>query len=292
MPHPRPYLVGLVGTGVIPSLTPQLHMAEAQAQGLVYVDRPIDLTELAISPDRIGEILDWAERLGFDALNVTHPCKQLVLPYLDRVEPTAAALGAVNTVLFTSDGRVGHNTDTSGYAESFRAELSDAAHDRVVQIGAGGAGSAVADALLREGVSTLTIVDVNVLRAGSLAADLRLRHPQAHVHSAALEQLPGLLSDADGIAHCTPTGMAERPGIAFDPALLHPGLWVSEIVYRPFDTALLRAARERGCRTLDGSGMAVHQAALAFELITGIHPDTQRMSVHFRELVQRESVLT
>jgi shikimate dehydrogenase len=286
------YLVGLVGTGVTPSLTPRMHMAEARAHGVTYIHRPIDLTPLGISPDRIGEILDWAQRLGFDALNITHPCKQLVLPHLDRVVPLAADLGAVNTVLFTPTGRVGHNTDTTGYAEAFRTGLAGAARAAVVQVGAGGAGSAVAEALLREGVTALTIVDLSLVRAGSLVADLRLRHPEARIESAAAEQLPSLLATADGVVNCTPTGMADRPGTPFDVALLRPELWVSDIVYRPFDTALLIAARARGCRTLDGGGMAVRQAADAFELITGLHADVERMSEHLRQLVTTDHILT
>ncbi|KEP75526.1 shikimate dehydrogenase, partial [Microbacterium sp. SUBG005] len=145
----HPYLVGLIGTGVLPSLTPPMHMAEARALGLTYVYRPLDLTALGIDPARIGEVLAWAERLGYDAVNVTHPCKQSVLAHLDRIDPVAAALGAVNTVLFTPTGRVGHNTDTTGFAAAFVDGLPDAATRHVVQLGAGGAGSAVADALLR-----------------------------------------------------------------------------------------------------------------------------------------------
>ena len=95
------YLVGLIGTGVGPSLTPAMHMGEGRSQGLDYVYRTIDLNTLGISPDRIGEVLSWARDLGFDAVNVTHPCKQLALAHLDDIDPVAATLGAVNTVLFS-----------------------------------------------------------------------------------------------------------------------------------------------------------------------------------------------
>ena len=107
----------------------------------------------------------------------------------------------------------------------------------------------------------------------------------ARVDASSFDKLSVLLPDSTGLVHATPTGMAEHPGIAFDPALLHPGLWVADIVYRPLDTALLQAARAAGCRTLDGGHMAVHQAVDAFALITGITPDAERMSRHFRDLV-------
>ena len=101
----------------------------------------------------------------------------------------------------------------------------------------------------------------------------------------ALLLLPVLLPASDGLVHATPTGMAEHPGLPLDPALLHPRMWVADIVYRPLDTALLGAARAAGCRTLDGGFMAVYQAVEAFELITGVTPDAHRMSDHFRRLV-------
>lgn len=286
----HPYLVGLVGTGVTPSLTPPLHMAEARALGLDYVYRPIDLTALGLVPDQLSDILEWARRLGFDALNITHPCKRLVIEYLDRVDPVAAALGAVNTVLFTDEGLVGHNTDTTGFEAGFRTGLPEAPLDDVVMLGAGGAGAAVGDALLRLGARRLTVVDVDAARAAELAAQLAGRHAAA-VTSAAPDALPRLLPAADGVVHCTPTGMHDHPGTPFDTALLRPDLWVADIVYRPLDTALLQAARAVGCRTLDGGRMAVFQAVDAFTLVTGLVPDADRMIGTFHSLVAADAAL-
>jgi shikimate dehydrogenase len=290
MMRSRPYLVGLVGTGVTPSLTPALHMTEARALGLDYVYRTIDLAELGLAPDELPDILTWARRLGFDALNITHPCKRLVVEYLARLDPVAAALGSVNTVLFTDEGLVGFNTDTTGFETAFRTGLPGAPIDDVVLLGAGGAGSAVADALLRVGATRLTIVDLDADRAGELAADLAARHA-AHVSAASPDALPGLLATASGLVHCTPTGMKDHPGMPFSPALLRPGLWVADIVYRPLETELLRAARDAGSPTLDGGRMAVHQAVDAFRLITGHTPDPDRMTRHFQTLVASHEVL-
>ncbi|MBX7434373.1 shikimate dehydrogenase [Mycobacterium sp. Y57] len=282
----RPYLVGLVGTGVGPSLTPALHMAEAHAQGLEYVYRTIDLDELGCPPARVGEVLAWARALGYDALNITHPCKQLVLEHLDDVDPVAAALGAVNTVVFgPGGGATGFNTDVTGFAHGFGEGLPAAPLDDVVLVGAGGAGTAVAEALLRLGTGHLTIVDLDEERARTLGDALATRHAAAHIEASSFAKLSALLPDSDGVVHATPTGMAAHPGMAFSAELLHPGLWVADIVYRPLDTALLRAARAAGCRTLDGGHMAVHQATDAFALITGVTPDATRMSRHFRSLV-------
>lgn len=280
----NPYLVGLVGQGVGPSLTPALHMAEGRAHGLDYLYRTIDLNVIGVAPERIGEILEWARALGYDALNVTHPCKQLVIPHLDDLDDAAAALGAVNTVIFGDDRTVGYNTDAPGFATGFTEGLPGAEVSNVVLLGAGGAGAAVGHALLDLGVEHLAVVDLDVDRATVLAHDLAARHPDARVDASAFDKLSVLLPGSNGVVHCTPTGMADHPGIPFDAALLRPGLWVADIVYRPLDTALLAAARTAGCRTLDGGHMAVHQATTAFELITGITPDADRMSRHFRTL--------
>ena len=209
-------------------------------------------------------------------MNVTHPCKQAVVAHLDALSDDAAALEAVNTVVFEGGRATGHNTDTTGFAESFARGLPDAELERVVLLGAGGAGAAVAYAALRLGVRQLTIVDVDARRAEACVR--RLDSDRA---------APGTLDsleDADGLIHATPTGMDGHPGLPLDEELLHPGLWVAEVVYRPLETELLQRAREIGCRTLDGGGMAVFQAAESFELFTGLQPDRERMLRHFAEL--------
>ncbi|MEN3316786.1 MAG: shikimate dehydrogenase [Mycobacterium sp.] len=280
-----PYLVGLVGNGVGPSLTPALHMAEGRAQGLDYVYRTIDLNSAGVAPERIGEVLEWARTLGYNALNITHPCKRLVIEHLDDVDTLAAELGAVNTVVFDGSRAVGYNTDTTGFALGFREGLPDAPTDNVVLLGAGGAGAAVGDALLRLGTEHLMVVDLDIERATALAGELSARRPESRVDASVADKLPVLLPSSDGVVHCTPTGMAEHPGIPISAQMLHPDLWVADIVYRPLDTELLTSARRAGCRVCDGGHMAVHQATEAFELITGITPDSDRMSRHFRRLV-------
>src|SRR5688572_13988743 len=180
----RPTLVGLVGTGVGPSLTPAMHMREAHHHGLDYVYRTLDLDDLGLAPEQVGELLGWARRLGYDALNVTHPCKRLVLPHLDHLEDRAARLGAVNTVVFDADGgATGHNTDTTGFATAFATGLPDVTTAEVVQLGAGGAGAAVADALLAGATDRLVLVDVDPQRSEALAHDLADRFPAAQVET-------------------------------------------------------------------------------------------------------------
>jgi shikimate dehydrogenase len=279
------FLVGLVGSGIGPSLSPPLHEREADELGLRYLYRRLDLDRLQLPASAIGEILAAARLAGYDGLNVTHPCKQLVLEHLDELSPDAAALGAVNTVVLRDGRAVGHNTDWSGFARAFDRGLPEAPLDRVVLLGAGGAGAAVAHALLTLGTRRLTVLDVDGTRAGELAAALGGRFGDDRAEGGDLGALPATLVRADGLVHATPTGMAAHPGLPLDARLLRADLWVADIVYRPLETALVRTARELGCRVLDGGGMAVFQAVDAFRLFTGVEPDAERMLTHFTTLV-------
>lgn len=278
------YLVGLIGSGIGPSLSPALHEREADRQGLRYLYRLIDIDRLGVGPEAVGDLVRAARDLGFDGLNITHPCKQLVIEHLDELAPQAAALGAVNTVVFDGGRAIGHNTDVTGFAASFARGLPDVSLERVVQLGAGGAGAAVAHAVLTLGAGHVTVVDAMPDRAADLAAGLNRHFGEGRAAAAAPDALGALLGRADGVVHATPTGMAAHPGLPFAAELLHPGLWVAEVVYRPLETELLRAARAVGCAALDGGGMAVFQAVDAFRLFTGREPDSGRMLADIAEL--------
>jgi len=279
---PRSVLAGLIGSGIQASRTPAMHEREGAAHGMPYIYKLIDLDVLGLTADALPELLTAARRFGFAGLNITHPCKQSVIPLLDDLSPDARALGAVNAVVFRDGRTVGHNTDWSGFAESFRRSLSDAARHWVVQFGAGGAGAAVAHALLTSGVGELSIVDTDRGRAERLAQDLCGRFGAGY---AVARADPGqAVREADGIVNTTPLGMAKYPGMPVARELLRPDLWVADIVYFPLETELLRTARALGCRTMGGGGMAVFQAAAAFRLFSGLEPDPERMMRHFESM--------
>ncbi|WP_449657166.1 shikimate dehydrogenase [Streptomonospora wellingtoniae] len=282
------YLVGLIGAGVGPSLTPPMHEREAAASGRRLIYRTIDIAELDLPPESVADLVPAARRLGFNGLNITHPCKQLVLPVLDGLTSDAAAIGAVNTVVFDGGSAIGHNTDWSGFARSLERGLPHAARERVVLLGAGGAGAAVAHALLASEVRTLVVADLDTGRAAELAERVGRRFPGARCEPAGADDPGRLLAGADGLVHATPVGMAHHPGTPVPRELLRPPLWVADVVYRPLRTELLDDAESRGCATLDGGAMAVFQAADAFQLFTGTPPDRDRMLAHFHELLAAE----
>lgn len=275
------YLVGLIGDGITASMTPPMHEAEAAAQGLQYLYRPIDLAQIGRPAEDVGDLLRAGRDLGFNAFNITHPCKQIVLDHLDEVSDRAAALQAVNTVLVQGGRFVGHNTDQTGFSAALATELPGAVKDHVVQLGTGGAGSAVAYALLDSGVRHLGLFDIDPERAAARAQALASHFPQAQVSAVGPEGLSEAVTRADGLVNCTPIGMHHHPGAPIDLELIDARQWVADVIYLPVDTPLVRRARSLGCPVLDGGAMAVGQAVDAFRLITGLEADRSRMRRHF-----------
>jgi shikimate dehydrogenase len=287
----RRFVVGLIGASVGASLSPPLHEHEADQLGMRYIYQVIDIDVLAMDPRDVGELVRRAADMGFAGVNVTYPCKQLVVPHLHALSPDAEALGAVNTVVFSGGRSIGHNTDWSGFAAGFRRGLPDVPVGHVVLLGAGGAGTAVAYALMSLGVRRLTVVDVDPGRAIDLVALINQAATIPGLDGARGMAEPGRMADlgahlatADGLVNASPVGMTPRLGAPLPLDLLHERLWVADIVYRPLVTELLHQAKQLGCRTLDGGDMVVFQAAAAFELFTGVQPDTRRMLRHFAEL--------
>ncbi len=271
-------LVGLIGRAIQSSRSPVMHEREAVRLGMDCSYVLIDFDHLGLDDDMLAGAVTAAGQAGFHGLNVTHPFKQAVIAHLDALSPEAGAIGAVNTIVFTGGRATGHNTDSWGFAESFRDGMPGAPLGRVVQFGAGGAGAAVAHALVELGVGELAIVDSDPSRARSLAQRMSARTGGRVRAEVDLERA---LAEADGIVNTTPVGMAKYPGLPFAQDLLRPRHWVAEIIYFPAETELLRRARALGCRTLSGTGMAIGQAARAFELFTGRTADRAAMAGHF-----------
>jgi shikimate dehydrogenase len=258
-----------------------MHEREGAAQG---VDLSYELFDFAVSghdESSLESKLEQLQQRGYAGVNITFPYKQSVIAHLDHLSEGARRVGAVNTVQFCPAGRIGYNTDVTGFSLSVQQGLPGASMGQVLQMGAGGAGAATAQALMDLGVGTLQICDFDALRAASLVEWLGKQHPSQRI--TLCTDVAEALRAADGLVNATPMGMLSHPGSPVDVELLDPRIWVADIVYFPLETELLAAARARGCRTLDGSGMAVHQAAAAFEIFTGRRAEVERMRRSFME---------
>lgn len=274
-------LIGLIGVAIQRSLSPALHEEEARHHGLRLHYQLIDLDAAGVDPSILPELLRAVRAIGFAGLNITYPCKQSVIPLLDALSEEAQAIGAVNTVVRRGDRLVGYNTDGSGWSWGFQRALPRADLSHVALLGAGGAGSACADAVLRLGARALLIADQDPARARQLAERLNHHFPGTRASAASVESA---LEGATGLIQATPVGMTGHPGMPLPERLVRAPMWVSEVVYVPLQTPLLKAARRLGCKTCDGGHMNVGQALGAFKLFTGLDADAARMASHFRTL--------
>ena len=269
------FLAGLVGEDIGASRSPWLHEREADAQQVRLVYSLYDLARDGTGASGLEPLLNAAKTMGFAGLNVTHPYKQSIIPLLDELSEEARRIGAVNTIAFRNGRSTGYNTDYIGFAEGLRRGLPGAQFANVVQLGAGGAGSATARALLEHGTGTLHLYDVEQDRAQLLAASLRSSFGSHRID--VLADASSAMTRADGLVNASPVGMAGHAGLPLPLECLRPSLWVADIVYFPLETELLKAARQLGCRTLDGITMVVFQAAAAFDIFTGLTANRERM---------------
>jgi shikimate dehydrogenase len=275
----RTVLVGLLGRGIQLSRTPAMHEEEARALGIPCVYRLLDADRMGPPQPELSELLRYALDFGFTGLNVTFPFKQEVMSLLDELSPSAVEVGAVNTVVFKNGRRFGDNTDVYGFRESFLQAMGHAAKNKVLLLGAGGAGTAVAHALLHCGVAQLLVADTDGVKSSELVDRLRSRFGAGRAQAAS--NLADAAAQAEGIVNATPVGMAKMPGSPLSLDLVEKRHWVADIIYVPLETQLLRHARSLGCLTLTGEAMAVYQAVSAFQLFTGVEPDIDRMKAVF-----------
>ena len=273
-------LVGLIGAHIGRSLSPALHEDAFAAQGWTG---HYHLMDSADGRERsLADLLDAARAAGFGGVNVTFPFKEAVLALLDDISPEARQIGAVNTVVIERSGRTtGHNTDRSGFRAAFiEAFGKDAVRDRsVLQLGAGGAGRAVAFALMDLGARPVRIHDRDGERARKLCADLNALFGTGCAEP--LDAPEPAIAQAAAIVNATPIGMWSHPGLPMPTTAIEARHIVADVIYTPLETEFLKAAKARGARTMGGAGMCVHQAVDAFRHFTGRSPDIARMKRTF-----------
>jgi len=265
MSMPKRMLLGLLGSPISHSAAPAMMEAAGASAGIDIRYHLIDVP--GADAAMIGRILDGVRVTGFAGINVTYPYKQVVIPFLDAMDPGAAQIGAVNLVTVRGRKLTGHNTDATGFLAGLQAKIGSAVKaGPAVLIGAGGAGRAIAWSLAKAGVPEVLVVDQDPSRATSLAQEASGwgggRFVPASGIAAAMEH-------AAGVVNATPAGMLPDRSSPVDPSLLRAGMWVADAVYHPPVTPLLAAAKALGCTIMTGRAMSVGQAEDGFALFTG-----------------------
>ncbi len=260
----RTKVVGLLGYPVEHSLSPAMHNAAFAHLGMDYC-----YVTFSVRPDRLEHALRGITALNVAGVNVTIPHKERVIPFLQRVNEEASFIGAVNTIL-NSDGELtGFNTDGRGFMESLAEEGVTLQGKTVLVIGAGGACRAVSYYLSRM-AENLLIFDIDEKKVSGLVGDLgAIRSNVARARDL------GSLHGAGIVINATPLGMKESDPPPLDLSLITPEMTVCDLIYR--ETPLLKAAAQKGCKTVNGLGMLLHQGVLAFEIWTGIRPPVEVM---------------
>lgn len=264
-------MTGLFGHPVEHSMSPLMHNRAFQ-----HLQLPFYYAAFDVHPERVAEAVHAVRALGLRGVNVTIPHKIEVMSYLDDLDEEARLIGAVNVINNENGRLIGYNTDGAGYVESLIRETGlSLSEQHAVIVGAGGAARAIAVSLARKGVQSMTIVNRTKPKAEELA---NLVSPFIRVAAAPMESLSQVLQEGTLLINTTSLGMTphdDQSPVAGE--WLHERLVVSDLVYNPLETMLLRQAKQQGCITHSGVGMLVHQGALAFEMWTGARAPVELM---------------
>lgn len=263
----RPLRAGVMGHPVAHSRSPRLHGYWLKQYGIEGTYEAFD-----VPPEELEKALRALPVYGIAGVNLTLPLKEVALGLVDRLDPAAARIGAVNMVTVLDDGKLeGRNTDLFGFMENLETAGWKARDLPATVLGAGGAARAVVLGLLQAGCPEVRIVNRTRDRALKLAADFSGEPGRIVVCGDA--EGPAALRDCGTLVNATSLGMTGKPPLLFSLEELPERAWVTDLVYAPLETALIRAARARGNPTVDGLGMLLHQARPAFARWFGRDPD-------------------
>jgi len=268
---------GIIGHPVKHSLSPLMQTAAFKALGIDAVYVPFD-----VDPENLGEAVNGLRALNVKGFNVTVPHKEGVIEYLDFVDEDAEFLGAVNTVKNEDGQLTGYNTDADGFLQSLIEEGIELEGKRITMFGAGGAARAVGYAVLKGGAKFLNVVNRNFSK-GKVVGELLGKRGNVLVFPLKENTIATLLKDTDIVINTTSVGMKPDDPPLFDYSLIPEGLTVVDIIYNPAETPLLKAAKEKGCKTVNGLGMLIHQGAIAFKIWTGKEAPVEVMKKILKE---------
>ena len=259
-------LAGVIGSPVAHSRSPQLHRHWLTSLGLQGFYVPMD-----VAPDNLERVLRTLPDAGFVGCNITIPHKEAVMRIADKITDRATLIGAANTLIFRPDGTIiADNTDGYGFIENLKQGAPDWVPNAgpCVVMGAGGAARAVIAALADAGVEEILLTNRTRMRAEKLKEEFGKR-----ISVADWVQAGNLIEEAATVVNTTSLGMVGKPELRVPLDGLRPGTVVTDIVYTPLQTRLLKAAEEAGCTVVDGLGMLLHQAVPGFERWFGVRPE-------------------
>ena len=271
--------IGLIGEDISASLSPFLHEREGRENQLEYSYHLIDTLDPFFHKMPLEKLLTYAIDNQFSGLNITHPFKQKVVPYLDKKNKQVKELKSANTIIIKNGKLAGYNTDYFGYVAFLKQVFVNVKLGNILLVGSGGAGRAVSLALIDHGLQELILSDISISVAQELATLLKTLRPSQTISVCDVNQIPK--KSISGVVNATPLGMSKLPGICVNPKEFSSDCWFSDIVYFPLQTEFLRIAKESGHQTFNGSCMAVYQAARSFRYFTGIRANEDRMMNEF-----------
>lgn len=261
-------IVGIFGDPVEQTLSPAMHNAAFEALGIEMAYVPFHVRSMDL-----GAAVDGIRALNMRGMNITIPHKEEVLKHLDGIDDHARGIGAVNSIVNMDGSLIGYNTDGPGYLLSLRDDAGCApGGKKIIIIGAGGAARSIIYAVLGARPAAVTLANRTESRAVELAVEFREKFRGVDIHTAPLEKeaLRPLMREADIVVNTTSIGMMGRGGLDLPMEELPQHALVSDIVYRPLETDMIKKAVARGLKTHSGLGMLVRQGAITFELWTGM----------------------
>jgi len=258
-------LYGLIGNPVEHSLSPYMHNAAFSRLNIDAAYLPF-----LVEKGKLGPAISALKRTGISGFNVTVPFKSECIKYLDRIDPLAKAIGAVNTVVNKDRKLIGYNTDCTGFLRSVKEDLRFSPKGRdIFLLGAGGAARAVAFGLAKSNAKTIMIYDIMPLKVNALITDVKKSFPAVDIIASGFKDMPRLIQGCRLLVNCTPVGMRSKDPLPIEAKLLHKGLKVYDIVYTPLKTRLVKTAEGKSIKAVNGINMLLYQGVLAFELWTG-----------------------
>ncbi len=270
--HTKPFAV--LGHPIGHTLSPVMHNASMQELGFDGIYLALD-----VHPDRLMEVLPSMGLMGFAGVNLTVPHKEVAFLGLEKLDASAQLFGAANTIEFTDEGMVGHNTDGYGFLKALDEAFGKTVkNDSIFVLGCGGAGRATALQAATEGAKTLVLADIDAERVEKLNTEIRGLTPQVEVVQAfeKSEQVE-LCRECDVVVQASPVGMKKDDPSLLPPEAFREGQRAFDLIYMYPETAFLTTARKAGAEIANGLGMLLHQGARAFEIWTGVEPDVPAM---------------